>query len=199
MSDSSTGGYIAPDPATAPLEDAAFDNFLQQVVVGITGLPGPMVRPRWQPEPPNLPDFGTNWCAIGETDVRPDTYAVVLHDGAANAGNGTDWLQRQEELDILASFYGPNCRSFCGLLRDGLQIPQNREALTGAGMNLVTTGAPRRVPVLIKDRWTDRIDLPFTVRRAVLRSYPVLNLLSAIGTVTIDTGGYQESINVLHP
>jgi hypothetical protein len=199
VNDSSTGGYLAPDPATAPIDDAAFDAFMQQVVVGITGLPGTLVFPRWQPEPPDLPAFGTNWCAIGEVNVYPDIYAAVIHDPVANNGNGTDYLQRQETIELIASFYGPNCRSFCGMLRDGLQIAQNREVMSAAGMNLVETGNPRRAPVLIKNLWTDRIDQPFTIRRAILRSYPVLSLLSEAGTLVIDTGGYKTSVNVPHP
>src|SRR4051812_9766277 len=54
--DSSTGGYLSPVVASSALQDAALDALLQQMVAGITGLPGNMVRPRWQPVTPKQPE-----------------------------------------------------------------------------------------------------------------------------------------------
>src|SRR5450830_286484 len=99
--DSSTGGYLAPGGAT-PVDDAALDAVLQGFVAGVTGLPGSLVRPRWQPTVPKQPPLDANWCAIGVTDTDPDAVPTILHNGA---GNGVDNLYRNEVITVLASFY----------------------------------------------------------------------------------------------
>ena len=184
MNDSSTGGFLSPVAGgPAPLEDQALDRFLQQLVVGITGLPGTLVWPRWQSEPPNIPDYGTNWVAIGVTDNDPDTFAVELH---SPAGNGSDTIYRNEVLEVLASFYGPNAGSYASLFREGIAVAQNREVLQLNAFGLVAVGKQRKVPELVKGRWLKRIDLPVTLRRAIEYVYPVLNLESADITVQTD-------------
>lgn len=200
---SATGGYLLPLNSPAPLQDDALDAFLQGIVVGVTGLVGSKVKPRWQPEPPNLEAYGQDWCAIGVVDVDPDTNVVIKHDPTGNAGTGSDLLQRQEQLDVLASFYGPNANQNCGVFRDGIQIPQNREQLLLNGFGLVETTRPIQAPVLIKMRWMRRIDTHLIVRRQVNRVYQVLNLLSANGLLSaqgmLDTEVIREPFSVTGP
>jgi len=151
------------------------------------------VRPRWQPEPPDLPDFGTTWAAIGEVSRVPETYAADFHFCENDTrGNGYDLLVRNEEIELLISFYGPLAGTYAGLLRDGIQISQNREKMLLAGFGLVSTGDPVTVPELIKERWWYRVDQPFIVRRQIQRKYDVLNLLSA--PTTVSTQGAQVTI-----
>ena len=73
--DSSTGGYLSP-VSSRPVEDDAFEDFIGNVVAGITGLARAMVRPRWQPKPPH-PAITINWCAIGITTIVSD-YGTVI-------------------------------------------------------------------------------------------------------------------------
>lgn len=174
MTTSATGGRLLP--LASILDDEALIDFLQETVAGVSGLPGQLVRPRWQAEPPNLPDFGTDWAAIGITDREADTYPVIEHDPT---GQGADRLIRHERLDLLCSFYGPHAGSLAALLRDGLFIAQNREALLLVGMALVEVSGSTRAPALVKERYTDRTDITVTLRREIRRTYPVLNLLSA--------------------
>jgi hypothetical protein len=189
---SSTGGYLVPDNAIpAPLEDDALDDFLHDVLAGITGLTADLVRPRWQPNVPDLPSRATNWCAFGIMSRSADTFDASNHDGT---GDGADVLQRHEMLNIVTSFYGPNCQAYGALLRDGLGVAQNREQLFLVGMGLVSVGDLTKAPELIKNVWLQRADLPLTIRREIRREYPVLNLLSAQATLsappvtdTIDT------------
>jgi hypothetical protein len=169
-----------------PLEDDALDDFFQAMVVGITGLDPTMTRPRWQEDPGNLPDYGTDWCALAVVDRVAAAYPTWI--GHLDQGDGSDELHRTEELTILVTFYGPHCSGYATKLRDGLQIGQNREVLLLNNMGLVETGDLRRVPELIKNRWTDRADLNVMIRRQVKRVYPVLSLLSAHGRITTDTG-----------
>lgn len=178
--DSSTSGYLAPAALPEPLDDQALRRFLQPIVVQITGIPGNMVRPRWQAEPANLPDFGTDWVAMGATRRAREWNAAITHHS-----DGSDQLDRNEEIELLCSFYGPNAEANCAALSDGLQIEQNRDALFLNAMGLVDASEPIILPVLIKQRWTYRVDLLLTLRRHIQRVYPVLNIAEADSTIKV--------------
>lgn len=174
---SATGGYLQPDSAATPVADLDLDLVVQAMVAGVTGLPGDRVRPRWQPTQPRMPEITVDWCAVGVTltDTERGT-AYVDHDGA---GEGHDDLVRHEQLDVLATFYGPGAARNAARLRDGLQIAQNRAALDAQGMAFVEAGPVRTVPELVNEQWLRRCDIPITLRRVVRREYAVLNILSA--------------------
>lgn len=188
-SNSSTGGFLQPAANPGPLEGQALNRFVQQWVVGLSGLAGDMVRPRWQTEPPNIPVAGEAWAAIGIAARRADTFPYVAHDPS---GNGADKLQRQEELDVLCSFYdqGTNglADQLASLTRDNSAIAQNLEYLRAGAFALGYVGGLVSVPSLVKVRWLYRVDLPIVLRRQIDRVYPVENLLSATGTLETDVG-----------
>lgn len=188
---SATGGYIQPAVAPAPLEDKALEDFLQEVFVGISGLTTDKIRPNWQPEPPNQPDFGTDWIAFGITRQAADAYAAVIHD--VN-GLGTDELQRHETVEVIISSYGDNATKNLAVLRDGLQVEQNRAVLESVAIGMIETGEILAMPALVKNRWTRRFQMMFTFRRQIRRSYPVLTILTA--QVELDTEAMQETINI---
>ena len=50
-------------------------------------------------------------------------------------------------------------------------------------MGLVETGELAVAPELIKEQWLYRVDVPFSIRRQVVRDYPVENLLSVVGQI----------------
>lgn len=176
---SATGGYLVPS-STAPDYDAALDRIVQQMVVGITGLPGTMVRPRWQPNPPKQPEPSVDWCAIGVQSVIPDDGPAIVHDGS---GDGSDTSSRHETMEYVASFYGPHGLGNATLLRDGIAIPQNVEAIEAAGLRFVETSSITPAPALYNEQWIRKYDIRLTLRRQVSRTYPVRNLLSAVGTI----------------
>jgi|WetSurMetagenome_2_1015567.scaffolds.fasta_scaffold00191_4 hypothetical protein len=186
MADSSTGGYLSPAASPAPLQGDGLNTFIQPIIVALTGLPGPMVRPAFQSEPPDIPDGGQAWAAFRYTSRKSDTFPYVGH------ASGSDTLRRHEEIDILVSFYdlgtGGLVDQYAALLRDGLSIGQNLETLNRAGMGFVGCGDLTAVPVIVKQRWLYRVDLPFTVRREIVRVYPVLDVLTAHATVATDSG-----------
>jgi len=79
---------------TSPLMDAALDAVFQALVVGITGLPGTLVRPRWQPVPPTQPSVTTNWAAIGVTTNAADAGLRSSMTAPAQAPTSTSATRR---------------------------------------------------------------------------------------------------------
>lgn len=203
--DSSTGGYLQPTELDPVGNDQALRRFLQQVVVGITGLPGTVVLQRWLPEDSNMPDgpapnnpgSGVNWAAVGVKERMPDTYVYEGHIGAVGNTPGFDIVYRNEVLDILCSFYGPTCEQYAEVFSMGLGVAQNREAMQLQGFGFVEAGRPSpAVPALIKNQWLFGIDVPFKVRRGLQWQYPVLDLAGAVATVNYDTGLPPTAITV---
>lgn len=204
LNSSASGGYLSPAANPAPLEGQALLRFFQQIIVGITALPGNMVRPYWQEEPPDIPDAGTAWAAFKITKRPSDEYPFV---GMSNVplGGVAYQMQRHEELDILTTFYdmgstglnnsGGQADYNVSLLRDGLLVPQNREPLFLAGMGLVKTGDEVPVPVIVKKRWQYRVDLEWVVRRQINRVYNVTTIVSAQGDIYYDTGLPAQPFN----
>lgn len=86
MSTSATGGYILPDPNFPVLPGGlSLKQFLQTVFVGVSGLPGDLVRPRWQLNPPKSPDANINWMAIGLAKSKADANAYTGESLGASA------------------------------------------------------------------------------------------------------------------
>lgn len=186
--------YLPPSSTNGDLNDAALIDMLQAVVVGITGLPGAMVRPRWQPETPNPPDIGTDWAAIGPDSGRKrDSFSAIVQQD-----DTTSVVIRNRTVPILCSFYGPNAEANAERLAMGLEVPQNRETMRAAGFALVGgVGDTIIAPAILKGQWYYRADVGFVLRQQQKYTYAVptvesmkVTLLeqdgSTIRTVTID-------------
>lgn len=180
---SATGGYLAPT-APVPPDDEDLDNLLQELVAGVTGLPGEMVRPRWQPTVPKQPEPTENWCAMGVSVQTNDSGPAIRHDPA---GDGSDTYTRHQQIDLMCSFYGPSAKGYAQRLADSMSIPQNSEQLALNGMKFVRASDIQPVPALINQQWNRRYDLTLVLRRKITRTYPVLNLLSAEVQSTTDS------------
>ncbi|SCB10282.1 phage neck terminator protein [Cupriavidus alkaliphilus] len=188
---SATGGYLAPT-APVPPEDDALDNLLQELVAGVTGLPGNLVRPRWQPTVPKQPEPSVNWCALGIPEQENDAGPAIQHDPA---GEGHDEYQRHQDIRLLCTFYGPAAKGYAQRLADGLSIPQNREQLRLNDMAFVSVGEIRAAPDFVNQQWVRRYDLTVLLRRKITRTYPVLNLLSAQVSTETDSVPPMASTN----
>ena len=173
---SATGGYLAPAVASPPLEDADIDAVFQRAIVGITGLAGDLVRPRWQITPPKQPDPSVNWCAFGIVDFKADDGPAIEHQPT---GDGSDQYVRHEDITLACTFYGPLSQRYASMTRDGMALPQNMEALKQDGVVFIDSQDIRSVPELVNQQWIKRYDLPLRFRRQIKRTYAVLNILSA--------------------
>jgi hypothetical protein len=192
-----SAGPLAPLSSVGDY-DAAYVAFLQAFVVGLTALDPTLVRPRWQLSPPLQPDFSVDWASIGLLSETLSAQRADIHhdpDGAVNApGDGTDIVERTMRDRIMMSFYGPNAWATAGFFVDGLAIEQNRWALQGASIALREIGPRLGVPELVNDQWLPRVDLTITFDRVVQRTYPVMNLLSAHGTLIVAQTGNPTNV-----
>lgn len=182
MTDSSTGGILTPN-TPYPADDDALDAILQALVTGITGLDPTAVRPRWQPNVPKVLNPSGNWCAIGVMSSTPDDGPWIGYDPANNVGP----YVRHEQLEVVATFYGPLAKTNAAILRDGLAVPQNTESLRAQDMAYVSTGAIHTAPELVNQQWVRRQDMGITLRRKVSRTYQIHNIAIAAVHLIDDT------------
>lgn len=186
MSNTSTGGFLLPAPQPPPLASVpanlTFIQFIQTVLVGISGFPGTLVRPSWQVAPPKQPDIGTDWIAFGLGSAQPDFNAFVGYDSDNNP-----ILIRNELIPIQIQVYGPHAYDNIGLLRDGFQLTQNLASLKAANVGFAYDTTATHSPDLINERWTDRWVTEFYIRRQIQRTYPILNFISMAGIIYTQT------------
>lgn len=187
---SASGGYLVPTSAEL-LEGDALDDILTEAVAGITGLDGKLVRPKWQPKPPKRPALSVDWCALGVTENAADAGPVIEHNAT---GLGEDRYTRHKDITVLATFYGPNGKSFAQRLEDGINIPQNLEQLQENSISFISTGTIRAVPESVNMQWVERYDLLLYFRRAVTRTYAIQTIETA--GVVLHTDEYDTTINV---
>jgi hypothetical protein len=192
MNDSSTGGYLAPAVDARLVEDDTLDDLVHGLITGVTGLPGNLVRPRWQPSVAQQPDPSVDWCALGIQEQEVDASPAIQHDGIID---GHDTYIRHQRFDALCTFYGPHAKGYAQRLADGLAIPQNREQLQLQDMALVGVGAIRAVPDLVNQQWVRRYDITITLRRKITRTYAVLNLKSATVATTMDSSTLMAGVS----
>lgn len=188
---SATGGFLVPSNPQELLEGQALTDYLHQWISGIIGMSGDLLRPRWQAEPPDLPGDGITWGAFGIVGKTPDFGQYQEHIGA---GIGQDRIKRHETIEILVSLYGPSADLLTAYLREGMWIGQNRDLLIAKNMDVLTCDASNVVPEFIKQKWLNRVDTRFYLRRQIVLSYPILNIAS--GDITLNTEVDQIKILV---
>ena len=190
-----TGGYILPAPETPALQtippNLTLKQFIQTVLVGISGFDGTLVRPSWQVNPPKQPDIGVDWLAYAVESAEPDFNAYVGYDPDNNP-----FLQRNELLQIAISVYGPNAYDNYGLIRDGFQMQQNLSQLAVAKMGFAYDTRATHAPDFFGERWIERWRFEIFLRRQIQRTYPVLSFISGSGTIYAQTAkneNYQKA------
>lgn len=187
---SATGGYLRPTSVN-PYGDA-LDDVFHDLTAGLTGIAASLIRPRWQPEPPNQPDFSTDWVAFGVTLTDRDRFVYTNHD--PTQGIGVDYFERDESIKVLHSFYGPNGAAMLAAYANNISVDQNRDALLVFGIKLVEVGEVTTLPALLKEKWVKRYDCTTTFRRRIRLTFPVLTILAS--QTTLDNEKYVTAINV---
>ena len=189
-------GYLLPTSSEQLPGDLSLEDFIQTVITGISGLPGQMVRPKWQLNPPKQPQILDNWIAFGISSITPD----------ANAYNGQDAddnneLKRNETIEVQLAFYGPNAMENISVFRDGLWIQQNLESMFKARMGFRGIGPANRIPDLINERWVDRYEVTLVLVREVVRTYPILSFASVRGVLhtVLDGENYTQDFETEEP
>lgn len=189
---SASSGYLTP--TLEPIYDEGLDDVIQGAIVGITGIPGSLVRPRWQPSPPIQPGFDVDWCAFGITRNTSDTFAYEKMDPTADAGAGSMLIERDELLYVLHSFYGPRASLNSKRLRSGLEISQNRDVLRSHKAAVVEVEESVTLPALLQEKWVRRVDTQVVFRRRTQHLYSILTVES--GELGLNNGLYVTPITV---
>ncbi len=92
--------------------------------------------------------------------------------------------------------FGPRALRHAAQLRDGAAVPQNREPLQAQGIAISGAGPILAQHELVNQQWIRQFDMTLRFARQVIRSYPVLNLLSA--QVTTHAASLSTTDNTNH-
>lgn len=187
---SAVAGFL--QPITAPLYDNPLDDFLHAFLVGLSAIPGQLVRPRWQPEPPNLPSFSTDWLSWGITEIEEDRFAFQDQRDSQSA-----IVERDEMLTMLMSFYGPSAGKLAKQVSAGIQLSQNRAYLRSQSMTVIEVFDQVRIPSLLKEKWVPRVDLRARFRRRATWAYPIQTIESV--QAALDNDQYLTLMVVTDP
>ncbi|WP_269914800.1 phage neck terminator protein [Acinetobacter sp. HY1485] len=169
MATSATGGFLSPSGAVTYGQE--LEDLFQAFIVGVTGLDGTLVRPRWQPEPLPMPSITENWCAFGIKTITPD-------DGPYFEQHNTNIDNiRHEVLEVFLSFYGLQGQQLANTFKNGLGIPQNIQQLLS--FKFVDVSAITTAPDFLNQQYVHRYDLVATFRRKTTQQYAVDTLQSS--------------------
>ncbi|WP_208951191.1 hypothetical protein [Rahnella sp. ChDrAdgB13] len=170
--DTTTATWLTPTGAL-PDDDEVLERSLSEWILGLTGLPEGYVRPRWTPvQPPQLPQ-DTNWCAFGIIDISDDANPAFQ-----NQTDDSAEMWKHEQIECMASFYGPGSQGISSQFRDGLKVSQNNAQLNVLGLSLGAYTKLTSAPELINNQWVRRYDMIIQLRRKLVRTYGIKSILS---------------------
>lgn len=177
-----------------PLAASKVVDLLTGLVSDVTLIPRTLVRPRWQPIPPQQPPPKTDWCGVGI--LRRLGQGYTHQSIAFLPGTTTEalLLRRWEALEALASFYGPRSEDLAEQFRDSVFVVQNLAALYQFGIKLTWVDEVLAVPDLTNHQWIDHNDVRFELAREVDRYFPLKSVLKGVGSV-IDDDGYLVNLD----
>ena len=180
------------DPSPTSSEEVI--DLLTRLVVNITSLQTNLVRPRWQPTPPEQPPVNVTWAAVGVVGRSAQGFN---YQGMSNLpGTNIEALlqRRWASFEVLVSFYGPNSDDISEQFRDGVQIVQNLAGLYSAGIKITSVDSILKVPDLVNLQWIDHNDIRLELVREFDRYYPMKSVIEANGSLVTDVN-YTEIID----
>ena len=185
MSSSEKNDFLISGPVQGK---EALEDVFHDLIAGVLGLPGQLVRPTSQLYGVKAPGDEVDWCAF---DVRQlgaaGGTAEITH--VPDAQNGHDRLVTHKPVQVLLYFYGPGASELADALVDGLQVEQNRAILRKNNMGFVNAGPQVAVPENRNAKWLARTDLTLNFNRQVTREYAVKDISSVSGGIITDKHG----------
>lgn len=154
--------------------DKLFLRELHSAISGITGLANTLVRPRYQANPPNIPN--EDWIAFGVSSIESDysnSNSIIAGDGLSTT------FKYNQRVEILVSFYGDNAEAISNKLCRGLLIEQNRAELRTK--DIVYHGSDTLFSNYekINTTWIKRVECSLSFGRKVTNEYDEKSLLTA--------------------
>ena len=175
---SADGGYIIATSTT----DSDIWELLHDMLQGLTGFDSNLIRKMWQKNPPPSPENGIDWIAYGFSISEDEDGGAYLEP----TDETESVLYKHEELELSLQIYGDDCQLTAGIIKDGLQVKQNREALYLNKIVYIGASKTLHVPEQINNEFFNRCDLTLTFRRQIERTYGIMNLVDAQGTIYPD-------------
>jgi hypothetical protein len=177
--------YVLPNNTSSfyqiPMTGQQLHRFWHDVIMNILDFDATLVRPRWQIEPPNQPPLTTDWISFGIIKNTYDTYSYKEYNADGYCVN------KYHNFVILISFYGPDCAKNELLLRQGLDIPQNREVISLFNQAFIELEDAINTSELVNGRWVQRLDVKMHIRRNMTIFYPVNDIESANIETIVET------------
>lgn len=177
--------YLKPDVTEITIEQV--EQVIHDLILGLTDIPGDLIRPVWQEEQPQQPTILTNWCAFGFTEFRNQWLPIKDY------SSGTQ-MTMMEFFTCALWMYGPQAVNNCALIRDSLFISRNREALLAVGTKFIDTSAIRRIPELINTKMYERAYMEIELVRGVYRNYNIQEITG--GSVALQTATSTRSFDI---
>jgi hypothetical protein len=153
---------------------------IHDFLVSLTGFDNTLVRPMYQPNPPTVPPFGTDWIAfnISQTEMNGSSYQVL---------NASDVfkMQRQLKYNVVIAIYGANASVTASTIRSGMELSQNWDSLRVYSIALSKVGSIMRVPELHNQRWLDRYNITLELNHITSETAGIMSIISATENIVI--------------
>jgi hypothetical protein len=153
-------------------DDFNIYHLVHDYIVGLTGLDNTLVRPMYQPNPPTIPPFGTDWIGfhIKVTDTNGSSYQGYKNDVLM--------LQRDLVFEVTLAIYGNNAIATSSQILAGMELTQNIEIFRPYNIAFGTKGKLMRVPELHNQRWLERYNLDFTLNYIAVNKTNIMSITS---------------------
>lgn len=143
-------------------------------IVGLTGLDNTLVRPMYQPNPPTIPAFGTDWIGVDikTIDMNGSSYQTLNKDDILT-------LRRDVTFDVSLAVYGTNALKIATLIRSGMELTYNTEIFRQYNIAFGSHGKVIRAPELHNQRWLERYNLGFTLNYVAVNNTSIMSITEA--------------------
>lgn len=166
--------YLRPTTSSQQ-DDTELEHTLVRWAQGVSGLPLEHVLLQWSAAEQSDPILATeDSCSIGILTFQANDNPAFV-----NQTDDSVQLWRNELIEVMISFFGPNGQGFATQFRDGAAIAQNQAVLNQAGLTFSALGAIVSAHELKNNQWVRRYNQHLTLQRKVIREYRRHSILEA--------------------